>query len=271
MNYLLVRHGGLGDVLMACGAAKAINHLGHICLILTDTQYQTLVERCPYNVPSIGNGFIPINLDPISFGIAPEHQINAYIRAVGYDPDSIPLDQKTIDINFDHPPKHSNKTVAIHRKAIDRNRRYDRWDEVIELLNTNGISIKLVGESGLTLMGSIQEIERCHAFVSCDSGPIQLASVTTTPIVGIYTVTKGEWRLPFGKKSKAIWPECPSYPCYQKLKDPVVVDEQINSELKYGRTLAEAFGNFCPQGRNCDCLNSIEPSEIVNTIMDIII
>ena len=271
MQYILVRHGGLGDVLMVCGAAKALKYMGHSTFISTDVKYQTLVERCPHESKSIQSPNTPIDLHPVSFGIAAEHQIDAYIRATGNDPSQIPPEYKTIDINFDRLPKHKNKTVAIHRKAVDRNRRYDRWDEVIELLTTNGISIKLVGESGLGLVGSMSEIERCHAFASCDSGPIQLAAPTSTPIVGIYTVTRGEWRLPFGKKSKAIWPECPSYPCYQRLSDPAVVEEQINSELKYGLTLAEAFGNMCPQGRMCDCLNAIEPSEIVNAIVGIML
>jgi ADP-heptose:LPS heptosyltransferase len=245
-DFILHRYGGLGDVLMALGAVKALHMAGHRATVMTSPHLQELVARCPWAAPLFSG--VEVDLSPAIYGLAPMHQIDAYLAS--FEMWDVPEAHKTIDLGVPSRPK--ERVIGLHVTARDPNRAYPHWPEVIRRIQDKGFGIHILG--GSSFRQSLDIISRLHCVIAPDSGPIQLAGATDTPIIGLYSSVRGEWRRPFGRQFTAIEPEgCPYFPCYQTL-------EKINLE----GDLDVTFGNWCPRGRFC--LGDIPPEKIISMI-----
>jgi len=107
----------------------------------------------------------------------------------------------------------------------------------------------------MTRLFTIQQlsvlIATAGVFVGNDSGMIHLAGTTATPIVGVYTSAKGEYRIPFrqgeyGKDAAIIKPDIDCYGCLHTEPAPVVFCD-------------------CRKG-GYECLKLIRPEAIVRAI-----
>jgi ADP-heptose:LPS heptosyltransferase len=133
----------------------------------------------------------------------------------------------------------------MHCAVTWKNRTWpkDRWQKVANLItNKTGKKVILVGNGAdhkwqaqnvfdLTGKFTIQQIAYLISisacFVSNDSGLLHVAGTTKTPIVGIFTSAKGEYRVPFrngeyGVDCTIVKPTVECYGCLAKEPKPAV-------------------------------------------------
>ena len=111
--YCLIRSEGMGDMLLALGAAKALKRLrGALIFLGTNKQHVSLARACPHvdEVFTNNDEFQTIiarypdvhvtvaQFDRASFGIAPRHQTDAYLDELGV---SAPPEEKNIELRTD--------------------------------------------------------------------------------------------------------------------------------------------------------------------------
>ncbi|NOZ63515.1 MAG: glycosyltransferase family 9 protein, partial [Caldiserica bacterium] len=142
-----------------------------------------------------------------------------------------------------HGIKEEDKLVGIHPGAGER-MRFKCWpvEKFIGLINElsreKGIKILAVGgkeeadiaeslerhlESGViifatgltTLSQTAALIERCHLFISNDSGPMNIAFALGVPLIAIFGPTPWQQTAPFGEKCIIIRKNLPCMPCYR--------------------------------------------------------
>ena len=256
---VLVRTAGLGDVLMALCAANAIRHTtGDKVMLVTAPQHRDIAAACP-DIEQVacsaaefeairaaaGDDEIAVTqLGSPSFGIAREHQVDAYLRAVGIEaaPEhkALHLDLAEDDLQqarallARHPrPSSGRARILVHPAAGDPNRTWpaERWMELTQALIADGHQVVQIGAGrpgdahgvhelvGPALAGSARFVDAANRLsaratlalmreadllVSSDSGPVQLAGATDIGIVGLYSVVPGRNRLPF-RHGEAMW------------------------------------------------------------------
>jgi ADP-heptose:LPS heptosyltransferase len=113
------------------------------------------------------------------------------------------------------------------------------WDETVFQLVTNGLSVAAIGRyedhhpslsedmrERLSIQQVVGLISGARCFVGIDSAPLHMAGATQTPIVGVFTCAKAEYRLPYrpnlGDKCVAIVPELDCYGCLADYRPPVI-------------------------------------------------
>jgi len=262
------RQGGLGDVAMALCAAHAIHENGYGVELVTHPDYHLLASACPF-VSRVSSGGGGADLNPAKYGLAPIHQVDAYLADLGFmEPDS---NKKTLCIT------HSTQLVAdisnrvlLHPGVGDANRTWpiEKWAELARRLRESGRYVALIGkrvdESGkgaLVLRGYdthwnldhvnlMNLMENFGVFVSTDSGPIQLAGATNCSVVGIYSVVRGNNRLPYRStlsrgKNYEVSCACPEHPCYQKMHNEALWALRGAPALKAGQSLNQVFSEWC--------------------------
>jgi len=134
--------------------------------------------------------------------------------------------------------------IVMHCAVSWKNRTWpkDRWQKTAQLLAQMDKKIILVGAGAdykwqgpnvfdLTGKFTVQQISyligMCACFVGNDSGLLHVAGTTKTPIVGIFTSAKGEWRVPFrngeyGGDCAIIKPMVECYGCLARENRPAV-------------------------------------------------
>jgi len=271
---------------MVCGAAQALHHYypQEDIQLYTNPDYSSIIDRCPFVKMSHKLHNYSIDLSPAKFGLAPIHQIDAYLEDFGLY--GVPDDLKSIVLNDDPEPGpryKSDKTIVIHAPITDPNRTYPHWQAVVDTLVSKGYSIVQIGKTGygkanqlllrtvdfsnrLSLEGTLGLIRDCALFISTDSGPIQLAGATDTPILGIYSVVDGLRRIPYRKnaKSRIIQASCSLESCYDYMKD-----QDIWTKNKLD-TLGETFSQWCPAKTDYSCLYDLEPEVICKAAQELI-
>jgi len=162
------RRGGLGDVLMALGAAKAVKEIsGRPVFMVTAPAFRALAEACPH-VDQVVDGVVPLasqyknikllDLNPSKFGIARAHQIDAYLQSFGL---SATAAQKQVELNPDSAAEaQAQQLIAswpalapgqtrtlLHAGQGDPNRSWPmpRWIELAETLIAQGHQVALIG------------------------------------------------------------------------------------------------------------------------------
>jgi ADP-heptose:LPS heptosyltransferase/SAM-dependent methyltransferase len=164
------RRGGMGDVLMAMGAAKALKTLSDRPVILaTAPGMQKLAQSCPHidhvvehhaaladQYPNIKY----VDLNAVAFGISRVHQIDAYLEAFGVSaapqhknielkPD-LAAEQKVAIILNSWPTKAPGRArVLLHAGVGDANRSWplERWEELAAKLIGAGHQVIVVGST----------------------------------------------------------------------------------------------------------------------------
>jgi hypothetical protein len=169
------RHSGMGDVLMALGAAKALKAISDRPIaMITAPQFRDIVESCPHvdevmeDVSALGGrwqNIKHINLNPSAYGTSRLHQIDAYLQAFGV---SAPAAMKNIELNLDTAAEdEADRLIAswpaqatgqarilLHVGQGDPNRTWpsERWTELAASLVESGHQVVLIG-SGDSLLG----------------------------------------------------------------------------------------------------------------------
>jgi ADP-heptose:LPS heptosyltransferase len=165
------RYGGLGDVVMALGAAKALKAaFGCSIIMITAPDFRGLVESCPHidhianDVPSAiqqyGN-IKHVNLNSASYGVSPLHQIDAYLRAFDI---AAGTGLKDIELTIGRPAEDeaehmlaswpsrlpSRARILIHPGQSKPNCTWptERWTELASILIAAGHQVVVIGHNG---------------------------------------------------------------------------------------------------------------------------
>jgi ADP-heptose:LPS heptosyltransferase/GT2 family glycosyltransferase/predicted SAM-dependent methyltransferase len=136
------------------------------------------------------------------------------------------------------------RCIVMHPAVSWKNRTWpkDRWQKTAELLAKEDYKIIVLGAGAdhkwqapgvfdlsgkLTIQQIAYLIGMSACFVGSDSGLLHVAGTTKTPIVGIFTSAKGEWRVPFrngeyGGDCSIVKPSIECYGCLAKENRPAV-------------------------------------------------
>lgn len=136
------------------------------------------------------------------------------------------------------------RCIVMHPAVSWKNRTWskDRWQKTAELLTNEDYKIIVLGAGAdhkwqapgvfdfsgkLTIQQISYLIGMSACFVGSDSGLLHVAGTTKTPIVGIFTSAKGEWRVPFrngeyGGDCSIVKPSIECYGCLAKENRPAV-------------------------------------------------
>jgi ADP-heptose:LPS heptosyltransferase len=162
------RRGGMGDVLMALGAAKVLKALsGRPIIMVTAPGLRALVESCPHidhvvdDISAIDGKYGSIkfvDLGPAAYGISRSHQIDAYLQAFGV---SAGAEMKNIDLLPDEATEDEVKRlvnswpertpgcarILLHIGQGDPNRTWpmECWTELASELISLGHQVVLIG------------------------------------------------------------------------------------------------------------------------------
>ena len=292
------RLGGLGDVCMALCAAHAAKAAGCEVYFVTAPEYQELADACPHVDLVLDHGEDPIgeffDLGPAFHGLAQEHQVVSFCRAMGIkDPSPFDLSLDLRPTTMKYRMTRAPATVLLHPGITDWNRTvpHATWDALVAMLNSEGIPVGVIGKSAnpdmksvyvpsgnvmnfVDAFTSLELVDFLRSFnpnravvVSSDSGPIQLVGATQMGIVGFYSTASGSRRLPHRNgstrwRTMEINPVCPSFPCYTKLGVA-----EIEAGFKANLGLNEIFGRWCPEDQPA-CFQGISLDRVVASIKE---
>jgi SAM-dependent methyltransferase len=221
-NILLRRKGAMGDVIMTTPVAARLRHLlGPDAIINIETGQLGVYIDNPHvngvNVPEPAGGYQRvIDLD-LAYERRPRmHAIDAFMLEAFADarwPAKQAYIHKASIAELPSLPWH--RAVALHAAVTSRNRTFPRffWEAVLDGIKSAGLIPVTLGARGdyswpemegivdLTHKLSIQQvasvIDSCSCFISGDTGLLQVAGSTATPIVGLYTSVRPEYRMPW--------------------------------------------------------------------------
>lgn len=251
MRILVQRAGALGDVILTTPiVARLRKELGPLVGIDIQTGCPAVYDSNPHitNVNVSGQQYdrvIDLNL---AYECTPDmHILDAYMLQAFGDTNG----NKRVVFGIDPPApealKRTSNVVLIHapRSWPSKVLPESYWETLVDLLIADGFNvIAMGGGSGndyipkarpgfaslagqTTLRQAASEISNARAIICVDSSLLHLAGATDTPIVGIFTSGKAEYRLPWrhgqlGWKSAAMYPrglDC--YGCHAKTPGPV--------------------------------------------------
>ena len=297
----VARYSGLGDVLMVCGLAKALKSLtpGLLINFITNPAYIPLLENCPHiDEFNAAVGGAPVfDFSDCKFGVAQMHQIDAYLAEMKITVTN-PGD-KSIDLQSDSVVEYhvyewleqntslSSRKVVIHPAITDPNRTYPifHWQSLVDMLIAQGFTVISIGTSQsldgksvfslervvdavdqLSLRESMELIKNCDLMISTDSGPIQLAGATKTPILGIYSTVRGENRLPFRSEGRSVCVQapCPMSGCYKYMGIPKYWSENALPKLN------GTFAYWCPDKADYRCIRTLDPHNVFHAAMGLL-
>jgi predicted O-linked N-acetylglucosamine transferase (SPINDLY family) len=192
----LERHFGLGDVLMALGAAKALKEMtGKPVYLSTSEAFRDLMDAavhldgvmigeeslaCLENDFRNRGGVRRIALDPAKFGISGRHQIDAYLDHLGL---TAGPGQKEIVLDSGlgkgeagaflailPPVAEGRKRVLVHAAVTDPNRTWPRgkWAVLCDRLRHAGHQVVLIGNSSAIPNRGIHAFEIPGVFSAVD-------------------------------------------------------------------------------------------------------
>lgn len=300
LSLTITRWGGLGDVCMALSAAKAVKNTR--IYFNTAPEYYPLVNACvwaeqpssstPENTPII-------DLSPAFHGTAPYHELLSLCHSLGVS--SPDFKQIGLDLVIDshhytvpHFLLGDIPYVILHPGITDPNRTLPQafWDGLVKALTLDGHKVCIIGKSSsrdgrgvyrpkgdyVDLVDQLSLLETVALFrlqgdsclVSGDSGPIQLAGASDIGIVGIYSVTRGAWRLPFRcggttHRTIAIDVPCLCAPCYQLMENPHVAAPEVEALQRGEKTFGQVFSEWCPAG-GYSCMQKVSVDEVMEAI-----
>lgn len=267
MRILVRRTGALGDVVLTTPVIRRMRRENPTAEIAVATAYPAVFRDSPHDVRINPGNFAPdrfVDLD-LAYELRPSmHVVEAYMLAAFGDPGE-PGDcrQELFDPQR-RPPVFapSLRAVAVHAtQAGWRNRTLPRatWVSVVQMLRVRGFWPILVGTERDALPGvnctscfvpdihvQARLIQACVCFVGSDSGLLHVAGATDTPLVGVFTCVRPEWRLPFRGICTAVVPDLPCVGCLE-------------------RQLPPATAEACERG-DLACIGAVSPEAIVDAV-----
>jgi len=195
--YCLIRSDGMGDMLLALGAAKALKRLrGALIFLGTNQQHVSLARACPHvdEIFTNNDEFQAIveryphaaltvaQLDRASFGIAPRHQTDAYLDELGV---SAPPAEKNIELRADAaaaaqvaqwlgtqaPLAPGRARILLHASAGDPNRTWpqDHWQALAARLIKDGHQVIAISHRSKVANRGVQSLEAAGLLRSDES------------------------------------------------------------------------------------------------------
>lgn len=255
MQILVIRKGALGDVIMATGIVRAVKQQYPNCEIdvATDSAEVFLDNIHVRSVASMSRFDTAkydaiINLD-MAYELSPGmHAVDAYAAKANLDPATTDLHTEL----FVSPQHHAfleqfnlpQKFLVIHQRHhfwSNRNLPVEFYIELVsKIIERTGVAVVQIGGNSdhsfgnidgclydltqrLNLHQSAALISRARAFVGVDAGPLHIASATNTPIVGLFTSVKAQYREPRNRSVPHIniASNIDCYGCVETLPAPV--------------------------------------------------
>jgi len=274
MKILVRRTGALGDVVMATPVVRRLRRENSYARIFVQTAYPDVFKDNPHVdmvLPDEGGERVPINrlvdLD-LAYERRPDmHVVEAYmLEAFG---DTGERSDRRQELFFDRSSMSGiagKGYVAVHAAVAGwRNRTLprDTWKEVLHRLNVAGLSVILIGTERDAIPGYLSFlvpdihaqaslIQSCVCFVGSDSGLLHVAGATDTPIVGVFTSARPEYRLPFREDCAAVVP--PGLDCLGCL----------------ARQPVPSTTESCERG-DLACVGAVRATDIVDAVLKLIL
>ena len=188
---VLVRLGGLGDVLMALSACKAVKSVvARPIYLVTVAAYRPFAELCPH-VDGVFTDEIALadhlramgqtaprtlDLSPVRFGLSRLHEVDAFLQALSLVP---PDDAKGLDIDLSGVPidpavpsrlgalPPGRRRIVLHPGISDPNRTWPEafWRDLARHCADEGYAVVIVGRShsqdgkGVAKLGDEQTVD----------------------------------------------------------------------------------------------------------------
>ena len=171
---VLARFGGLGDVLMALSACRAIRSVSDRPIyLLTAPAFRDFAALCPFvdrvlttedevrdHAAARGHKALKVlDLGPVRFGISRLHQVDAYLSALNLSPDD-GAKGLTIDLPRAAAPSSAAKRLAalprharrvvLHAGLSDPNRTFPAafWSDLADHCLARGHAVIAIGQNG---------------------------------------------------------------------------------------------------------------------------
>lgn len=258
---LVKRAGAVGDVMMTTPIVRRLKELGgeDVTIDFATNCGSVLLNNpslnrvYPSNQPQAGYDRV-VDLD-LAYERSPnEHVIDAFSRVafgeegMDYDKSSVLVtsesDRVSVGRKLDEAGRGANGYVVVHMAVTWKNRTLSKefWATTVARIAQTGLKVVQIGAGGdhvlkqpnvidftkqLTLHQIAALIDGAVCFVANDSGMMHIAGTTETPIVGIFTSAKGEFRVPYRKGSYGggtaiVKPNIDCYGCLHREPAPVV-------------------------------------------------
>lgn len=250
LRVLVRRTISLGDVIMATPVLARLRYvLGAEAVLDVETRLPTVFHHNPHVNHAIETAITNEYDRVIDLDLAYErhprmHVIDAYMLHAFLDPVWPTKDCVLYRAPIDDMRLLWSSAVALHPARTWRNRTMPQtfWRAVVDGLIARGWIPVILGSAAdfdwagtpqvIDLSGrlSIHQvatvIERCACFVGNDSGLLHIAGTTSTPIVGLFTVARAEYRLPWragllGWRTTALAPALDCIGCLANAPVPV--------------------------------------------------
>lgn len=259
---LVKRRAALGDVLLTTPIVRHLREVnGNDAVIDVASDCGSIYIQNPYvnNVfagshPAVGYDQV-IDLNLVYEKKPNQHIIESYVEAAFPSGIDSQFDKRTelfpseTDKDFvlsrmRDSGLNPEQCIIMHCAVTWKNRTWpkERWVKTAQLLAGLDRKVIIVGSGSdykwqaanvfdLTGKFTIQQISylisMCSVFVGNDSGLLHVAGTTKTPIVGIFTSAKGEYRVPFrngeyGGDCTIMKPDVECYGCLARETPPVV-------------------------------------------------
>jgi ADP-heptose:LPS heptosyltransferase len=254
-NILVIRPAALGDVIMATGIVRALKQrYPHAAIDVATNDFEVFRNstRIRYAAPAgqfDRNQYdLVIDLE-MAYELNPQmHTIDAYAARAAIDPATTDLHTEL----FVQPEHHAflahvglpEKFVVIHQRQhywTSRNLPRSFYMELMrEIVSQTGHAVVQIGNNDDFTFGSIHGylydltnqlslhetaalISRARAFVGIDGGPMHIAATTNTPIIGLFTSVKSEYRAPRNRNAAyiGIASDIECYGCVENQPAPV--------------------------------------------------
>ena len=288
MSVLVKRNAAIGDVILTTPILRRLRELkGSDALIDIATACPIVYKNNPHVSNAMLTGDITNTYDEIiDLDLCYERDSNRHIidafanRAIG----DLDFDKRTelfwtekdrnkVDRFISSLELDPDKCVVVHMARTWKNRTWfpDAWEDTLRRLVDRGYTPIIIGartdftfrmEGVYSLFGSLSIHEvaylthKCGCFVANDSGMLHVAGTTDTPIVGIFTCAKGEFRLPYrngkyGGNCICLKPDLPCYGCLHKARKATI---HINCDRN-----------------DYACLKQITPEKVVDAVSQLLL
>ena len=284
-SILVKRNAAIGDVILTTGVIRRLREVkGNGVTIDVATSCKMVFENNPYVNNVLGPSEATdkydeiIDLNMCYEQDANRHIIDAYASKVlgvdnlNFDKKAdlfwVEKDRNKVDRFISGLELDLDRCVVVHMARTWENRTWhlDCWKEVLGSLVAQQLTPIIIGartdftfrmEGVYSLFGclTIHEVaylvHRCGCYLSNDSGMLHVAGTTNTPIVGIFTCAKGEFRLPYrhglyGGNCICIKPNIQCYGCLHR-------SDKATSHI------------ICERNDNA-CLDQITPEQVVSAV-----
>lgn len=244
---MIVRHGALGDVILTEPIIRTLKEEESSRIIGVRTHYPDVFKNNPY-VDSVNELFSYdrlINLDLVYERNPNIHIVDAYAAAAGV---TIPdVEKQAVIYSTDAwwirstDSTDTKNKVVLHPAITWRSRTIETsvWLDVVKRLEKKGYFVQIVGSKierqkidthgvfeDTDLHGLVAKIKTAVAFIGPDSGVLHVAGTTPTPIIGVFTSVRPDYRLPYregvlGGGCAAVIPNISCQFCLERQPPPV--------------------------------------------------